>query len=95
MTFDHMFLATGFGVHFSHLSDQLRNFTNPSVAVGWDCGSVLRHCHVLVKKNPGGIYSTVNVSLPHFTLLDQYKRVSDRSLVFIVRYLIIFILVYV
>ena len=60
-----------------HLLDQLRNYAQPSIACGWDCGNVVKHVHVLVQKPIGGFYSSVSVELPHITYLDTYKRVSS------------------
>ena len=71
-----IYSALGFGAHFSHLADQLKNFVSPARACGWDCNGILRHCHVVVQKPTGGMYSTVNVALPHVTHLDHFKRVS-------------------
>lgn len=70
------FLACGFGTHFVHLLDQLRSFTQPSIACGWESGTVVKHVHVLVQKPPGGFFSSVSVEFPHVTFCDAFKRVS-------------------
>lgn len=71
-----IFIALGFGIHIAHLLQRLQNFTRPSVSCGWDCGSIVRHVHVLVNKPNGGFYSSVNVRLPHEHLDDVFRRVS-------------------
>ena len=70
------FVALGFGIHIVHLLQRLQNFTRPSISCGWDCGSIIRHVHVLVNKPNGGFYSSVNVKLPHEHLHDAFRRVS-------------------
>ena len=78
--FNILFIASGFGYHFSAILDGLRTFANPSEACGWEVLKHIPHCYVTVRQPSGGFFSSVSVETPLKFFNDHFKRVCFDNL---------------